>query len=202
MIGLLNSENYNSRCGFTVFSLPASLFLHDDVVLVDNGERPFAIRQIVLIVLLFRLTAIVWKLPDLSESKADALVALTASDELNMITCSLVDSVYPDVIKIARVRNDEYYANSKLLASQKHLETTSSSPLYGINVMVHPDVEAARTIVAAYEHGAVAKVMEFKDSSYAIASVDIEKGSNLEGIFLCRTLNRLFRSVFDCCSCP
>ena len=32
-------------------------------------------------------------------AKADALVMLTESDEVNMITCSLVDSVYPDVIK-------------------------------------------------------------------------------------------------------
>ena len=117
-------------------------------------------------------------------AKADALVALTESDELNMITCSLVDSVYPDVIKIARVRNDDYYANSKLLAAQKWLENTSRPPLYGIDVMVHPDVEAAKTIVAAYEHGASAEVMEFEDSNYAIASVDIEKGSQLEGILV------------------
>ena len=39
-------------------------------------------------------------------AKADALVAVTSSDEVNMITCSLVQSVYPELIKIALVRND------------------------------------------------------------------------------------------------
>ena len=45
-------------------------------------------------------------------AKADALVCLTSSDEVNMITCSLVDAVYPDILKIARVRNYAYYVNT------------------------------------------------------------------------------------------
>lgn len=172
--------------GFTGVQLAKRLVSEkNDVVLIDNDEETVRHTSNRVDCLVVQANGnSLETLESVGIEKADALVALTASDELNMITCSLVDSVYPDVIKIARVRNDEYYANSKLLASQKHLETTSNSPLYGINVMVHPDVEAARTIVAAYEHGAVAKVMEFKDSSYAIASVDIEKGSNLEGILV------------------
>ena len=43
---------------------------------------------------------------------ADALVCVTASDEINMITCSLVDAVYPEVLKIARVRNYAYYVDT------------------------------------------------------------------------------------------
>ena len=45
-------------------------------------------------------------------AKADALVCLTDSDEVNMITCSLVDAFYPDILKIARVRNYAYYVNT------------------------------------------------------------------------------------------
>ena len=44
-------------------------------------------------------------LEDAGIEKADALVAVTGSDEVNMITCSLVDAVYPNLLKIARVRN-------------------------------------------------------------------------------------------------
>ena len=33
-------------------------------------------------------------------AEADALVAVTGTDELNMITCSLVNSLYPSVLKI------------------------------------------------------------------------------------------------------
>ena len=36
-------------------------------------------------------------LEEVGIAKADALICVTASDEVNMITCSLVDAVYPDV---------------------------------------------------------------------------------------------------------
>ena len=90
-------------------------------------------------------------------AKANALVMLTESDEVNMITCSLVDSVYPDVIKIARVRNAEYYADlpEELINSE--------NPIYGIDFMIQPDQEAASAIVNAVEHGAVTEVLEFED---------------------------------------
>jgi len=45
-------------------------------------------------------------------ASADALVTLTGDDETNMITCSLTDAVYPDVLKIARVRNYDYYTRT------------------------------------------------------------------------------------------
>ena len=41
-------------------------------------------------------------------ASADARVALTDDDERNMIVCSLVDADFPDVLKIARVRNYAY----------------------------------------------------------------------------------------------
>ncbi|MBQ6057405.1 MAG: NAD-binding protein, partial [Treponema sp.] len=113
--------------GFTGVQLAKRLVSEkNDVVLIDNDEE--TVRH-----LSDRVDCLVVQangnsletLESAGIAKADALVALTESDELNMITCSLIDSVYPDVFKIARVRNDEYYANSKLLAAQKWLENTS-----------------------------------------------------------------------------
>lgn len=74
-------------------------------------------------------------------AKADALVTLTENDEINMITCSLVDSVYPSLLKIARVRNYAYYTNTSRVA-KSHAESFSGKkrPLYGIDYMIHPDV--------------------------------------------------------------
>ena len=60
-------------------------------------------------------------LEEVGIGKADALVCVTANDEVNMITCSLVDSVYPDILKIARVRNFSYYMNTAA-AVKKHAE--------------------------------------------------------------------------------
>lgn len=118
-------------------------------------------------------------------AKADALVCVTASDEINMITCSLVDAVYPDVLKIARVRNYAYYVNTAK-AAQKHANTFTGKqrPLYGINYMIHPDVEAADAIVQAVENGAIGNVITFDNSDLVIARIAVTEGSQFDGIAL------------------
>ena len=124
-------------------------------------------------------------LEDVGIAKADALVCVTSSDEVNMITCSLVDAVYPDVLKIARVRNYAYYVNSAS-AVKKHSINFSGKrrPLYGINYMIHPDVEAADAIVQAVENGAVGSILSFDNSDYVIARFTVSEKSSLDGIAL------------------
>lgn len=114
-------------------------------------------------------------------AKADALVCVTASDEINMITCSLVDAVYPDVLKIARVRNYAYYVNTAK-AAEKHSNAFSGKqrPLYGINYMIHPDVEAADAIVQAVENGAIGNVITFDNSDLVLARITVTEGSTLD----------------------
>lgn len=115
-------------------------------------------------------------------AKADALVCLTSNDEVNMITCSLVDSVYPEILKIARVRNYAYYVNTAA-ARKTHANTFTGKhrPLYGIDFMIHPDVEAADAIVKAVESGAVSNVVTFGDSQMQISRVTVMKGSAIAG---------------------
>lgn len=124
-------------------------------------------------------------LEDVGIAKADALICVTASDEVNMITCSLVDAVYPDVLKIARVRNYAYYVNTAK-AELKHANTFSKThrPLYGINYMIHPDVEAAEAIVQAVENGAVGNVVSFDNSDLEIARIAVTKESVFNGVAL------------------
>jgi len=124
-------------------------------------------------------------LEDIGIAKADALVCVTESDEVNMITCSLVDAVYPDVLKIARVRNYAYYVNTAK-AEKKHANDFSGKhrPLYGINYMIHPDVEAAEAIVKAVENGAIGNVISFDNSDLELARIMVFEKSVLNGISL------------------
>ena len=122
-------------------------------------------------------------LEDAGIAKADALVCVTSSDEVNMITCSLVDAVYPNILKIARVRNYAYYVNTAS-AEKKHANEFSEGrrrPLYGINYMIHPDVEAGEAIVQAVENGAVGNVLTFDDSELELVRITVERGSKLCG---------------------
>lgn len=127
-------------------------------------------------------------LEDAGIAKADALVCLTSSDEVNMITCSLVDAVYPDIIKIARVRNYSYYVNTAE-AAKKHSESFSGKhrPLYGVDFMINPDVEAAEAIYHAVENGAIGNIITFDDTDLELASVLVAEGSSFDGLSLKET---------------
>ena len=113
---------------------------------------------------------------------ADALVCVTSSAEVNMITCSLADAVYPTVLKIARVRNYAYYVNTTQ-ASISHSASKNANhrPIYGIDCMVHPDVEAANSILKAIEHGASTEVIAFENTTYELCRLTVENGSAMEG---------------------
>ena len=104
-------------------------------------------------------------LEDAGLPSADAVVALTEDDEVNMVTCALIAPAYPDVLKIARVRNDACYAGA----------------ITGVDRMIHPDVEAAAAICRAMNHGAVGNVVPI-GGSFGIASVPVIEGGALAGV--------------------
>jgi trk system potassium uptake protein TrkA len=110
-------------------------------------------------------------------AKADALVCVTDSDEVNIIICGLA-ARYPHVLKIARVRNDEYVRGN--FQNQLGKETNA----LGIDMFVHPDVEAARSVLDAIEHGAIGDVLTFAGTSYEFGSIDIGAGSLFDGVAL------------------
>ncbi len=173
--------------GFTGIQL-AKLLINEknEVALIDNDEETIRHAQNLL-----DCTVVcadgnnLETLEDVGIAKADALVCVTSSDEVNMITCSLVDAVYPDVLKIARVRNYAYYVNTAK-AEKKHSGEFGGKhrPLYGINYMIHPDVEAADAIVQAVENGAVGNVITFDNCDLEIARILVNKDSVFDGITL------------------
>lgn len=93
-------------------------------------------------------------------SSADALVAVSSSDEVNVITCALADAIRPEVLKIARVRNYEYYADALAVSEKLVGAVKDRRPAFGIDWMVNPDVEAARVLSQTLAHGAVGDVQE------------------------------------------
>ncbi|MDR0599004.1 MAG: NAD-binding protein [Treponema sp.] len=111
-------------------------------------------------------------------AKADALVCVTDSDEVNMIICGLA-SRYSGLLKIARVRNDEYIRRN----FQTQVEG-AASPAMGIDFFVHPDVEAARSVLDAIEHGALGNILSFAGSPYELGTIDISPGSAFDGLLL------------------
>lgn len=70
--------------------------------------------------------------------QADMLIAVTASDEVNLVTCQAANSLFKVPIKIARLRSREY-TNSKW----KNLYSHDALP---IDVVISPEYEIAQSI--------------------------------------------------------
>ena len=173
--------------GFTGTRLARKLINEkNDVILIDNDEATVRHASNHLdCTVLFSEGNSMQTLEQAGIASADALITLTESDEVNMITCSLVDAVYPKLLKIARVRNYAYYANM-VATTREHAEALSKNhrPLYGIDYMIHPDVEAAGAIVRAIERGATVSEAVALGDQFELSAVIIEPGSKLDGLAL------------------
>ena len=169
--------------GFTGMQLARALLLEqNNVVLIDNNpERVRDASDQLDCTVLEADGNNLESLEAAGIASADALVTLTADDEINMITCSLVDAVYPRIQTIARVRNYAYYKAADVARRRAKSAVPASRPLYGIDSMLNPEVEAADAISAALEHGAIGSVIEL-DAEFGITTLSIGEGSPLVGL--------------------
>lgn len=71
-------------------------------------------------------------------TEADAILAVTRSDEVNMLICQIAASLYNTPLKIARIRNQEY-----LSSKWSHLYARDNIP---IDVIISPEREVASYI--------------------------------------------------------
>ena len=98
-------------------------------------------------------------------SSADALVTITGDDDTNLIICSLVDAVYPETLKIARVRDYEHYMRVlEVTRRRRDNPDAASHPMFGVDYIVNPDVEAAGRIMRAMEKKAMQALQLWRDS--------------------------------------
>ncbi|MDR0584484.1 MAG: NAD-binding protein, partial [Treponema sp.] len=54
----------------------------------------------------------------------------------------------------------------------------------GIDHFIHPNMEAARSIIKAIEHGALGDIISFSNTPYELGSIDVAEGSAFDGLAL------------------
>ena len=181
--------------GFTGIQLARSLVAEGgDVVLIDNdAEKTRHARDLLDCTVIDADGNNPETLEDAGIADAAALVALTEDDEVNMITCSLADAGHPEVLKIARVRNYAYYERTEAMARRLAggRAAAPGRPLFGIDRMLSPDVEAAKAIFRAMAHGAVGNVIEL-GGGHGVIALPVAAGSPLDGTPL-RSLAERYR---------
>ncbi len=100
---------------------------------------------------------------------AEFFISVTNSDEINMITCGIARSEFNVPYNIARVRNIDFFSERILF-----------NPFFGIDFIVNPEIEAAKTIIKNLEYGAVSDIYFFEQPEIQMRTFHVEPGSLFE----------------------
>lgn len=100
---------------------------------------------------------------------ADILIAVTNSDETNMIACLLGKALFNVKRRIARIRNPDYFFNKELLG-KNYLD---------IDPAINPELETANAILKILEIPFATEVIEFEGGKVVVAGLKIPKQSKV-----------------------
>ena len=99
-------------------------------------------------------------------AKSDILLAVSGSDEVNILACMIAKEL--GVAKcVARVRNDEF----------SRPDSPVRPSMFGIDLMIHPEQTAAREIVRLVERSSASKIIEFERGRLQIMGIYIKEDS-------------------------
>ena len=106
--------------------------------------------------------------------EAEIMLAVTDSDEVNVVACLMADALSPTTKKLARLRGsdfDRFHDTFKVNAP--HIET-----------VINPDIEVVRTIERLMSVPGAVDVGEFANGRIKFVGVYLEPGSRLAGVRL------------------
>ena len=101
---------------------------------------------------------------------ADMIIAVTGSDELNLLCCTIAKKVGGDISAIARVRNPDYAEELVYLRQQ-----------LGLSMIINPELEAAKQIARILSRPKALTVSSFARGHAELISFKIPSGSALVG---------------------
>ena len=119
-------------------------------------------------------------------AEADILMAMTESDEVNMI-CALAAKRLGAKNIIARVRNPEYLSQTEFLRDA-----------IGLSMLVNPEYECAKEISRILRFPGAVRVDTFSKGSAEIIDCRIPEGSPLHGLSLRESAQRFGAKVLVC----
>lgn len=107
------------------------------------------------------------KLREAEVHKASSFIAVTDSDEVNLVACGLVENIETRVNTIAAIRNLTY-------TGKEGVPTT----VLGINYIVNPEAEAAKSIFGIIDRGVFHNVViTFNNSNLVLYNHFVHKNS-------------------------
>ena len=118
-------------------------------------------------------------------TEADIILALTNSDEINLVACLVADILSPSIKKLARLRNTDF---------DDYLDSFSKiSPR--INTIINPEIEMVKTIDQLISIPSALEVNEFADGQVKFVGVKLDKNARGVGVHLSALSTRIGRQV-------
>ena len=117
-------------------------------------------------------------------AESDILVALTNSDEVNMMACEVAFRLFRTPTKIARIRSSEYTSRPQLFSEQA----------VAVDVFISPEQLVTEYIERLIHHPGTLQVLEFAAGKVRLAGVRAVQGGALVGHCLRELPEHLRRS--------
>jgi trk system potassium uptake protein TrkA len=143
-----------------------------DVVLVGDDEEALRRAQDAIDV-----GAVVGKgstpsiLLDAGLRSADILVAVTGSDETNIVACLIAETVVKRIVRVARLHDPAY------LGAKGIIDKSSLS----IDLVISPEEEVAHAVAALAGTPGATDVLEFADGRIRVVGVEVDADSPMIG---------------------
>jgi trk system potassium uptake protein TrkA len=103
--------------------------------------------------------------------EADIIVALTSSDEVNMMACEIAYTLYRTPTKIARIRSAEYTNRPELF----------SDDALNVDVFISPEQLVTEYVERLIKYPGALQVLDFADGKVQLVGVRALKGGPLVG---------------------
>ncbi|WP_319526141.1 Trk system potassium transporter TrkA [uncultured Desulfosarcina sp.] len=113
--------------------------------------------------------------------EAEIMLAVTDSDEVNLVACLVADTLAPATKKLARLRGADF----------EHYHESFKTNAPHIDTVINPDIEVVRTIERLMQVPGAVDVGDFADGRIKFVGIHLEAGSRLDGVRLAELGNVL-----------
>ncbi len=120
-------------------------------------------------------------LGDAGIAEADILLAVTDSDEINLIACFFANSLAPEITKLARIRSEEYTAHKDLLSGRN----------LNIDKIINPDQEVVDSILRLMSVPGAMEINEFAGGKIRLIGLELPEDSPVLGVKLMNLRDRI-----------
>jgi trk system potassium uptake protein TrkA len=95
---------------------------------------------------------------------ADMMVAVTDSDETNLVACLMSRLISPATARIARIRNSEYF----------DIDALTRGEVLGLTLAINPEAEVVKTILRLLDVPGAVDVIDFADGQIRLIGLKID----------------------------